>query len=116
MPEVATVSGAWAMAKEVIVKYLLPLGTFFVGYGLSSAVNLGYFIDEGMKGQELVAQFWKEGYGRLIGGFAFTGIGLSLVMSGSEGLKGALKTGVGGFLAGAGVGELVEGASLLGVA
>jgi len=103
---------------DIVAKYVLPIGGFLMGLSTVYAenMNVGYLIDNALLGNEMVAKFWRDGYGRLIGGSGFAAIGLTLVSKAGEGIKGAIMAVIGGILAGVGVAQLYEGAQLLGVA
>jgi len=112
------VRSAWSGIMDIVIKYVMPLGGFLMGLSTVYAenMNVGYLIDKALLGNEMVAKFWKEGYGRLIGGSGFTSVGLLLITKADGGFKGAIMALIGGILAGVGVAQLYEGMQKLGVA
>ncbi|MBV6343404.1 hypothetical protein [Candidatus Magnetobacterium casense] len=110
------VKGAMSGIFGILVKYVVPLGMTFVGYSMGGAINVGYLIDENVGKNEMIAAYWKEGYGRLLGAAIFLSIGVTLIMADGSGFGGVIKGAIGGILTGAGLFQLQEGASSLGVA
>ena len=114
--ETGGIKGALSGIWGIVTKYVVPLGMTFVGYGVGGAINVGYIIDQQVGGQEMIAKFWKDGYGRLIGAAIFLSVGVSLIMADGAGFGGVIKGAIGGILTGAGLFQLQEGAQTLGVA